>query len=999
MTKSILITALSTPEAELRQHNAHQRVYPNLSRIITTAMTLACHRQIFVATAAAVTLTAASAQQTLPDNVKQIIDRNCTQCHGESKPMANLRLDSPAALRRIIVPGKPDSSNLFQRISGTTDQPRMPLGGKLADAEITAIRNWILNYTEQTHWAFIAPKRPNPPPSSQWTRNPVDRFIEAKLLAENLVPSPEADKSTLLRRLSLDLIGLPPTPRELTAFLNDKSPKAYERQVDRLLASLHYGERWGRHWLDAARYADSDGYEKDKQRLAWFYRDWVIDALNRDVPYDRFIIEQIAGDLLPNPTQSQLVATGFLRNSMINEEGGIDPEQFRMEAMFDRIDAVSKGILGVTLSCAQCHNHKFDPVLQEDYYRMLAFLNNSHESNIVVYTPQEQAKRAEIFSKTRQIEDDLKHRNPEWQTKMQAWIASFPKTEWTTIRPEVDTITDGGQRYQLLEDGSFLAQGYAPTKHRVKMTTKTDVRQITAIRLEMMLDPNLPRGGPGRSIYGTAALTEFEAEAAPASDPKKITKIKFVKATADVNPPETELLSIYGDKSTKRRVTGPIDFAIDGKDDTAWGTDAGPGLRNQTRQAVFVASEPIDNDNGTILNIYLKQNHGGWNSDDNQNHNLGRFRLSITSDPNATAQPAPNFTNFRQSVPEWREANDQIATLWREHPEGTTQLSLNERPTQRETHLLMRGDFLKPGKIVEPGVPAFLNPFPANAPRNRLGFAQWLVSRDSPTTARSFVNRTWQAYFGTGFVPSSEDLGRQSDKPSHPELLDWLAVEFMENKWSVKHLHRLIVTSAAYRQQSNVSPALLEKDPYNRLIGRGPRFRVEAEVVRDIALAASGLLNEKIGGPSVYPPAPDFLFQPPISYGPKIWNEEKGADRYRRGVYTFRYRSVPYPMLQNFDAPIGESSCVRRPRSNTPLQALTTLNEPIFVEAARALAKKVDAEGGKSDRDKLDYAMFRVVARKPTDPEAQELLGFLKRNDWTALARVLLNLDETITKE
>ena len=959
-------------------------------------MTLAC--RILLATAAAA-LTAA-AQQTIPDNVKQIVDRSCVPCHGATKPMASLRLDSAAAVRRMIVPGKPDDSTLFQRINASDKALRMPLGGKLADTEIASIRSWILNYAEQTHWAFIAPKRPaSLPPTTKWTRNPIDRFIEAKLTTEGMMPSPEADRATLLRRLSLDIVGLPPTPQEVSDFLNDKSANAYEKQVDRLLASPHYGERWGRHWLDAARYADSDGYEKDKQRFTWFYRDWVIGALNQDLPYDRFIIEQIAGDLLPNPTQSQLVATGFLRNSMVNEEGGIDPEQFRMEAMFDRIDAVSKGILGVTVSCAQCHNHKFDPVLQEDYYKMLAFLNNAHESNIAVYTPQEQAKRAAILGRVSEINNDIRHRTADWQDRMRVWAASFPKTEWTTIRPEVDTITDGGQRYRLLEDGSFLAEGYAPTKHRVKLTTKTDMRRISAFRLELLLDPNLPRGGPGRSIFGTAALTEFEAEAAPVSDPTKITKVKFVRAYADVNPQEAELGAIYDDKSKKRRLIGPIDFAIDGKDETAWGTDAGPGLRNQPRQAVFIASEPIDYEGGTILSIFLKQNHGGWNSDDNQSHNLGRLRLSISADAKAVAIPTLTFDNFRNTVPEWKAANEQIAALWREHPEGTTQLALNERSGQRDTHLLMRGDFLKPGKLVEPGVPAFLNPFPAGAPRNRLGFAQWLVSRDSPTTARSFVNRTWQAYFGTGFVASSEDLGRQSDKPSHPELLDWLAVEFMENQWSVKHLHRLIVTSAAYRQQSAVTPQLLEKDPYNRLISRGPRFRVEAEVVRDIALAASGLLNQKMGGPSVYPPAPEFLFLPPVSYGPKIWNQETGADRYRRGIYTFRYRSVPYPMLQNFDAPTGESACVRRPRSNTPLQALTTLNEPVFVEAARALAKRTETEGGASDRDKLDYAMLRVVSRKPTEPEARELLSFLKRNDWNALARVLLNLDETITKE
>ena len=973
-----------------------QPVYAMNSRKLTPMLTPCRTLLLITATAA---LTQLKAQQTLPDNVKQIVDRSCTPCHGAAQQMANLRLDTPTTLRRTIVPGKPDSSPLFQRVAGLENLPRMPLGGKLPDADIAALRTWILNYQEQSHWAFIAPKRPTLPAASHWTRNPIDRFIEARLQQENLAPSKEAGRAALLRRASLDLIGLPPSPQELNAFLNDTRPNAYERQIDRLLANPHYGERWGRHWLDAARYADSDGYEKDKQRFTWFYRDWVVNALNQDLPYDRFIIEQIAGDLLPNPTQSQLVATGFLRNSMINEEGGIDPEQFRMESMFDRIDAVSKGILGVTVSCAQCHNHKFDPVLQEDYYKMLAFLNNAHETNIAVYTPQEQMKRAEILGKTREIEVGLKHRTPDWPQRMKAWIASFPKTDWTTIRPEVDTITDGGQRYQLLADGSFLAQGYAPTKHRVKLTTKTEMRGITAIRLELMLDPNLPRSGPGRSIYGTAALTEFEAEAAPVNDPTKVTKIKFVKATADINPSETELLPIYADKSKKRRVIGPIDFAIDGKDETAWGTDAGPGFRNQPREAVFIASEPIGFEGGTILSIFLKQNHGGWNSDDNQSHNLGRLRLSIATDPNAVAQPAQTFANFRQSVPEWKSANEELANIWREHPEGTTQLALNERDGKRETHLLMRGDFLKPGKLVEPGVPAFLNPFPADAPRNRLGFAQWLVSRDSPTTARSFVNRTWQAYFGTGFVASSEDLGRQSDKPTHPELLDWLAVEFMENKWSVKHLHRLIVTSAAYRQQSSVIPQLLEKDPYNRLISRGPRFRVEAEVVRDIALAASGLLNETMGGPSVYPPAPDFLFQPPISYGPKIWNQETGANRYRRGIYTFRYRSVPYPMLQNFDAPTGDASCVRRPRSNTPLQALTTLNEPVFVEAAKALAAKTEKEGGRSDREKLDFAMLRTVSRKATEPEAEALLSFLKRNDWTAVARVILNLDETITKE
>ncbi|MBO0722414.1 MAG: PSD1 domain-containing protein, partial [Blastocatellia bacterium] len=958
-------------------------------------------------------------------DIQPIFNASCSGCHGAKRQAGNLRLDTKKiALAKDIIPGKAAESPLYLRIAGIGDQARMPMGkDPLKPEQIELIRRWIDEgaewpETEQptvsqsagqqnevsTHWAFIAPRRPVPPAvkNEAWVKNPVDRFILARLEKEGLKPSPEADRVTLLRRLSLDLIGLPPTPEEVDAYLKDTSPNAYEKQVERLLNSPHYGERWGRIWLDAARYADSDGYEKDKQRWVWFYRDWVINALNQDKPYDQFVIEQIAGDMLPNATQEQIVATGFLRNSMINEEGGIDPEQFRMEAMFDRMDAIGKGILGITIQCAQCHNHKFDPLKQEEYYRMFAFLNNSHESNITAYTPDEQMKRANIFNQMKEIEAELQHRNPDWQTRMTEWEEKVKndQPEWTIVQPEVEEISNGGQKYLPLKDGSFLAQGYAPTKHTVKMSAKTDLKNITAFRLELLNDPNLPLGGPGRSIMGTCALTEFEVEAAPASDPKKVTKVKFVRATADIEQPEKELEPIFDDKSKRRRVTGPVEFAIDGIDETAWGIDAGPGLRNQPRKAVFVAESPITNDGGTILTFHLKQNHGGWNSDDNQNNNLGRMRLSLTTAPDAQADPLPArvreilaiprdrrsaaqtqavFSYWRTTIdqPEWTEANKKIAELWKQHPEGSSQLVLNERNETRETHVLKRGDFLKPDKLVTPGTPAFLHPLPADAPLNRLTFAKWLVDRKSPTTARSMVNRIWQAYFGTGIVATSEDLGKQSEAPSHPELLDWLAVEFMEpstgkageqesgrageresgrglaksssspalplshsptpSSWSLKHIHRLIVTSATYRQSSKDTPELLAKDPYNRLLERGPRFRVEAETVRDIGLAASGLLNPKIGGPSVFPPSPEFLYLPPASYGPKIWKEEKGEDRYRRGLYTFRYRSVPFPMLQNFDAPNGDISCVRRARSNTPLQALTSLNEPLFMEEARAL--------------------------------------------------------------
>ncbi len=1033
---------------------------------------------LFAALAGAAPATAADpAKVDFGRDVLPLFRDRCYKCHDARKRTAGYRIDARSSALRggesgrpAVVPGASGKSELIRRVTTATGDEAMPPGkDKLTAGQVKLLRDWVdagahwpdalANEAGGGHWAFRAPERPAEPAvkDAGWARNPVDRFILARLEKEGLSPSPEADRVTLLRRLCLDLTGLPPAPAEVDAFLADRSPDAYERAVDRLLASPHYGERWGRLWLDAARYADSDGFEKDKLRLVWFYRDWVINALNRDLPYDRFVIEQVAGDLLPGATQDQRVATGYLRNSMVNEEGGVDPEQFRMEAMFDRMDAIGKGVLGLTVQCAQCHDHKFDPLKQAEYYRLFAFLNDCYEANVAVYTPEEQMRRADIFRQTREIEAGLKHRTPDWPARMAAWEEKVKKDQprWEVLRPAVDDISTGGQKYLPQPDGSFLALGYAPTKHTVKLTVRTDLTPITAFRLELLTDPNLPLGGPGRSMKGTAALTEFMVEAAKADDPTRTEKVEFSRATADFEPPEKPLDAMFNDKSGKQRVTGPARFAIDGKDETAWGTDAGPGRRNQPRKAVFTAARPLANPHGTLLTIRLKQNHGGWNSDDNQSHNLGRLRLSVTSQPGAEADPLPAaaraaldtpadkrapsqadavFGYWRTTVPEWAAENAKIEALWQQHPEGSSQLVLQERERPRETHLLKRGDFLKPAEAVRPGVPAFLHPLPAGSPPRRLTFARWLVDRRSPTTARVLVNRVWQAYFGTGLVETPEDFGLQSAKPSHPELLDWLAVEFMERGWSLKQLHRLIVTSAAYRQSSRVPPTLLARDPYNRLLARGPRFRADAEVVRDVALAASGLLNPKVGGPSVFPPLPKFMTLPPVSYGPKVWDESTGPDRYRRGLYTFRYRSLPYPALQVFDAPNGDSSCVRRPRSNTPLQALTALNEPVFLECARALGLRALADGGKTDGERLTYAFRRCVARRPSADESAELLALLFRQKerfarpgakpqelladegknvpplpggvtpadaaaWTVVSRVLLNLDETVTKE
>jgi hypothetical protein len=1003
-------------------------------------------------------------------DVRPILADNCFKCHGPDAGArkAKLRLDARAhalqggrSKKPAVVPGKPEASELVRRLTSTDETEMMPppdSGKKLTPRQVELLRKWVAagaNY--QQHWALVPPVRPPLPKvrDAGWVRTPIDAFLLARLEREGLRPSPEASKETLLRRLSLDLIGLPPAPEEIDAFLKDTSPKAYERAAERLLASPHYGERWARHWLDAARYADSDGFEKDKPRQVWMYRDWVVGAFNRDLPYDQFIIEQIAGDLLPSPTQDQLVATGFLRNSMINEEGGIDPEQFRMEAMFDRMDALGKSVLGLTVQCAQCHDHKYDPLRQEDYYRLFAYLNDTDEANIAVYTPAEQKKRAEVLRAVREVEEGLKRRTPSWRMRMAEWEARVRNDQppWSVVR--VTNAGDNSQRYVYHADGSLTAWGYAPTKWSSQFTGKTDLKRITGFRLEMLTDPNLPLGGPGRSPLGLFALSEITVEVAGPKAPDKRTRVKLVSATADFGNEQKPLEPMFDDRTGKKRITGPVTFAIDGKDDTAWGIDAGPGRRNVDRKAVFVPDKPIEVPDGAVLTFHLKQMHGGWNSDDNQNNNLGRFRFAVTSAEGPVADPLPRtvrnvlalppdsrtpaqtgavFSYWRTTVRRWKAANARALALWKQHPAGAAQLTMAARPAHRTTFLLTRGDFLKPARPVAPGVPAALHSLPAGAAPNRLGLAKWLVSRDAPTTARAIVNRVWQAYFGSGLVSTSEDLGTQGEPPTHPELLDWLAVEFMDSGWSFKHLHRLIVTSSAYRQSSKVTPELLHKDPANRLLARGARFRVEGEVVRDIALSASGLLNPKVGGPPAHPPAPDFLFKPPASYGPKVWAEDKGEGRYRRALYTFRFRSVPYPVLTNFDTPNGDASCVRRARSNTPLQALTTLNETLFLECARGLAQKALADGGAADRERVVYAFRRCTGRKPAARELDVLLGFLARqtekfsapgatpwelaaNDpahppklpngvapaqaaaWTALARLLLNLDETITKE
>lgn len=1008
-------------------------------------------------------------------DVEPIFKAKCYTCHGEAQQLGQLRLDSrgvvmePGPSGPRVVPHDPEASSIYARVAGLGEGVRMPMGGQLSEAEIETIRDWIeggATWPEgrgtesglNSHWAFVPPKRASLPGSqTTWGSSAIDSFVLSKLEAEGLKPSGRASRETLLRRLSLDLTGLPPSVEETERFLADTSPDAYSREVERLLASPHYGERWGRTWLDAARYADSDGFEKDKPRQVWFYRDWVVNALNADMPYDDFVVKQIAGDLLPGSLQEDRVATGFLRNSMINAEGGANPEQFRMEAMFDRMDAIGKAVLGLTVQCAQCHDHKYDPISQRDYYRMFAFINNSHESTQSVYTPEQERLRAEIFAGIHEIEQDLRRRMPDWREKVARWEqgdASL-QPDWTVI--DTNIKLGSGEKYLVLPDKSILAEGYAPTRSVVTPEGRLEPGTVRAFRLELLTDPRLPLRGPGRSFRGTAALTEFSVEVAPESDPKSWKTLAISSATADVNPPTTWLDPfLFPDKDDKRRVLGDVGFAIDGFEMSAWLIDAGPGRRNAPRNAVFQLKAPLEVDEPMLVKFHLSMKHGGWNSDDNQSLNLGRYRLSSTSSENAKADPMPThvreilssvpadrrtpeqeaavFSHWRTTVPGWEEANRKIEDLWSQHPEGASQLVMNERDEPRMTSMLQRGDFLRPTEEVRPGVPGFLHAMdnPGDKPA-RLAFAEWLVDQGSPTAARAIVNRLWQGHFGVGIVETSEDLGRQAAGPSHPELLDWLATELMDAGWSLKHMHRLIVSSETYRQASRTSPELLEVDPNNRLLARGSRFRVDGELVRDIALASSGLLTPEIGGEPVYPPAPEFLFLPPISYGPKRWYVDDGAQRYRRSLYAFRYRSVPFPVLTTFDTPDGNFACVKRDRSNTPLQALVTLNETVFMEAARELGRRAIGASGTSDRERLDYAFKRVLAREPQEAERDELLAFLDGQRerieaggldvaglatgdeptlasdagipetelaaWTAVSRVLLNLDETITRE
>jgi hypothetical protein len=984
-------------------------------------------------------------------DIQPILEQRCYECHGEKKQKGGFRFDRKSTVFQggdsgtpLIVAGKATESPLLKRVT-TTDQDEVmpPKGERLSDAQVGLLRDWIEQgavwpdgtKVAKKHWAYEKPVRHPLPPvkAAEWPRNSIDYFVLEKLEQEKLAPSPEAERTTLLRRVSLDIIGLPPTVTELNEFVADRSTNAYERAVDRLLDSPHYGERWSRPWLDLARYADTQGYEKDNRRTMWPWRDWVISSLNRNKPFDQFTIEQLAGDLLPDATQEQKVATGFHRNTMTNTEGGTDNEEFRHEAVVDRVNTTFAAWMGTTIGCAQCHNHKYDPLTMKEYYQIYAFLNNTADADNDDERPTMKVptrEQASELSKRRETLKDAEtkfneaaakpeiveaHKNWEQQT-----ITGL--TNWQTLMP-VQFVSLGGASMAKQRSGALLVSGKNPSNDTYVVSASLNAGTFTGIRLEVLETGE--KKAIGRQTNGGFVLRALEAalNTADQSSP-----LKFSKATADFSEKNFDISNV-----------------LNGKGD-GWAIGTSDEKNKVRRSAYFAFTTPLMLETNALLTFTLKH------SDKHPGANIMRFRLYATSgemvgppvglpddvrkalltEKRDKKESARLKEYFESIAPELKEVREPLVAARKAEKEWNDSIPivsvLEELAKPRETHMLMRGSFLSKGDKVQPGVPAVLHPVDTNQPLNRLALAKWLVDTNNPLTARVMVNRFWEQIFGIGLVETSEDFGTQGEPPSHPKLLDWLAVDFMDSGWNMKRTLKTIVTSATYRQSSKVTPELHQRDPYNRLLARGPRRRMEAEMVRDASLTVSGLLSHKLGGPPVMPPQPDGVWQ--VVYSGDKWETSKGEDRYRRGVYTFWRRTSPYPSMVSFDAPSGEFCVLRRPKSNTPLQALTLLNDPVYVECAQALAARMLAQGGETDEERAAYGIRATLARELRSGEAVKLASLAEKElaryrednssatnlvrfpaasgdkvrpaelaSWTVVANVLLNLDEFVMKQ
>lgn len=982
-------------------------------------------------------------------DIRPILKLHCLSCHGSEKQKGGLRLDvKHLALAggddgKAILPGRSAESPLIRKVSA--DDPKMampPKGDRLTGSEIAKLRRWIDDgaawpestgntaRVESDHWAFQKIVRPSPPRKSGRPASAIDAFVDHRLATENLRRSPKADRYTLIRRLSLDLLGLPPNLEQVEQFVDDRDADAYGALVDRLLASEHYGERWGRHWLDLARYADSDGYEKDRARpYAYVFRDWVIKSVNDDLPFDQFSIQQLAGDLLPNATLRQREATGFHRQTLTNTEGGTDQEEFRCKNVVDRVSTTATVWLGVTMGCAECHSHKYDPFTQREFYQLFAFYNDASEKNIPSPRPAELEKYTtalKAWEATLKRERDVfaVWEREQLPARFAKWEKSTigPTTEWATLKP-LKVSSKNGATLKTEKENVVLSSGKNPGTDTYSVETALDLTTVTGVRLEVIDDPD-PKKGPGRSKDGNFVLTRFAVVATLPDGSKR--PLTLLNAKADFS-----------------QVRFPAAASLLGQTGTGWAVSP---RKNETHVAVYEVKETAGLPPGTKLTFTLEHNY-------KTTYLLQRFRLAVTDSPGPffPSLIGDDFSGILAKLPEQRTAAEKkrllayyrdevdrdaaklkkaIDTQTAKKPKYPPTLAavLVAQAKGRETRIHKRGNFMDKGDQVMPLTPAVLHPLQARATKaDRLDLAKWLFAADNPLTARVTVNHVWKNLFGRGLVNTVDDFGTRGDKPTHPELLDWLATEFRRVGWSRKALIKTIVMSGTYRQSSRVRKDLAERDPLNMLLARQSRMRLEAEVVRDSYLAASGLLSRKIGGPSVRPPLPKDIAA--LGYANSVrWTESKGADKYRRGLYIFFQRSVPYPMLMTFDAPDSTATCVRRERSNTPLQALTLLNDGVFFECAQALGRRIVAEAGSADvRAQLAYGFRCCVSRAPTTAELDRLMALhdrqlaLARADldgaakavggkaenlqvagqatMVALSRVILNLDEFITRD
>ncbi|HUY35573.1 MAG TPA: PSD1 and planctomycete cytochrome C domain-containing protein [Pirellulales bacterium] len=987
--------------------------------------------------------------------IKPLLSDRCYACHG---PDAGQRKGDLAlhvrseAVKEAIKPGNAAASTLIERLTSHDPEFRMPpVDSKkppLTPDEIEQVRRWIDEGAPfDAHWAFVKPERPSPPvvknqaaKNPAWAQSPLDAFVALGQQEHDLMPAPQADRRTLIRRLSFDLTGLPPKPAEIDAFLADASGDGYEKLVDKLLDSPHFGERMAQYWLDVVRYGDTGGYHSDNHRDIWLYRDYVIAAFNSNKPFDRFVTEQLAGDLLPNATREQRIASGFNRLLMTTEEGGAQPKEYTAKYAADRVRNTGGIFLGATLGCAECHDHKFDPFTTRDFYRFEAFFADVKELAVgrqeqtAMPTEPQAAEMGRLDAGVAPLQSQLDEQTPALDAALAEWEADRKsrRVEWIPLTASsVESLF--GATFKTLDDGSLVVAG-GGEKDTYSLAVPTTLKGLTALRLEVLPDDALPSRGPGRAANGNFVLHEVEAT---------------------FNGAAVTWSAVSGSHSQN---DFPAAAAADGNPATGWAVLPQVG---QANHLVLEAASDLGDGNAAVLTLKLHQNYGGG-------HTIGRFRLSATTAPRpvralGAGGPPPDVVKildidraarndgqkqalaayYRTIAPLLQPTRDQLAALVKRRNEilaaaPTTLVSMPVEP--RLVRILPRGNWLDDsGEIARPAVPAFLpqaarilaNPATAveGGRPTRLDLAAWMTSRDNPLVARVFVNRLWKLCFGQGIVRTLEDFGTQGAWPTHPRLLDWLAVEFIESGWDVKHMLRLMVTSNTYRQVSDAPSGTRERDPSNQWFARQARFRLDAEMVRDNALAIAGLLSEKVGGPSVKPYQPAGYWAH-LNFPIREWENDHGESQYRRGLYTYWQRTFLHPSLLAFDAPSREECTAERPRSNTPLQALVLLNDPTYVEAARVFAAKILREAAASPAERAALALRQALGREAKPDEVAILVGLYEKHArqyaaapaaagellqvgeakpptdaaatelaaWTSVARAILNLHETITR-